>query len=125
MQDLEERFTLFVALAFVVAEDLLSTGQLLVDGSMVWECVKIFLCEILVDILKHVTLAKFNNVRPGTYREFFRYAFRSWPCCCSMLAKKQQIYQPRITPTPKEMDLSAHRSVVAFMLTVRCFAGLW
>ena len=74
MQDLEERFTLFVALAFVVAEDLLSTGQLLVDGSMVWECVKIFLCEMLVDVLKHVTLAKFNNVRPGTYREFFRHA---------------------------------------------------
>ena len=63
-----------MALAFVIAEDLLSTGQLLVDGSMVWECVKIFLCEILVDVLKHVTLAKFNNVRPGTYREFFRYA---------------------------------------------------
>jgi hypothetical protein len=71
-QDLEERFTLFVALVFVVAEDVLSTGQLTVDSSLVQECMKIFLCEVLVDILKHVTLAKFNNVRPGTYREFFR-----------------------------------------------------
>jgi hypothetical protein len=72
LQDLEERFTLFVALAFVIAEDLLSTGQMLLDWAIVRECVKIFLCEILVDVLKHVTLAKFNNVRPGTYREFFR-----------------------------------------------------
>lgn len=72
LQDLEERFTLFVALVFVVAEDVLSTGQLSLDLKLVRECLKIFLCEILVDILKHVTLAKFNNIRPGTYREFFR-----------------------------------------------------
>lgn len=81
MQDLEERFTLFVALTFVIAEDLLSTGHMQLDWSMVWECVKIFLCEMLVDVLKHVTLAKFNNVRPGTYREFFRFVSAA---SCSM-----------------------------------------
>jgi hypothetical protein len=26
-----------------------------------------------VDVLKHSSLAKFNDIRPGVYREFFRY----------------------------------------------------
>lgn len=70
--DLTERFTLFVALTFVVAEDMVSTASLVPDGTMLVECVKIFACEIVLDALKHASLAKFNDVRPGMYREFFR-----------------------------------------------------
>ena len=67
-----ERFTLLVALAFVLGEEQAAHSSFAGEGYLVWECGKIFATEVLVDMLKHSALAKFNDVRPGMYREFFR-----------------------------------------------------
>ena len=32
----------------------------------------VFLCEILVDVIKHSFLAKFNEIKPGAYSEFLQ-----------------------------------------------------
>lgn len=77
MQDLAERFTLIVALLFVVGEELVSSGA--VEAALVWQCCRIYATEILVDVVKHSAMAKFNDIRPGIYREFFRCVFRG-PC---------------------------------------------
>ena len=75
LQDLAERFTLIVALLFVIGEERAASSSFAAgDGQLVRECIKIFATEILVDVLKHSSLAKFNDVRPGMYREFFRCA---------------------------------------------------
>lgn len=82
MQDLAERFALVVSLVFVIGEDLLSTGSLQPSPAMVWACARIFACEVMVDILKHTALSKFNSIRPPTYREFFRF---ETACNCSRM----------------------------------------
>lgn len=72
MQDLAERFSLFVSLVFVIGEDLLSVRSLQPSAALLLACSRIFACEVMVDILKHTALSKFNSIRPPTYREFFR-----------------------------------------------------
>lgn len=32
----------------------------------------VFLCEVLVDVIKHSFLAKFNEIKPGAYSEFLQ-----------------------------------------------------
>ena len=76
MQDLAERFTLLVALLFVVGEERAASSSFAADSSLIIECCKIFATEIVVDVLKHSSLAKFNDIRPGMYREFFRCGAR-------------------------------------------------
>jgi hypothetical protein len=70
LQDLAERFTLGVALAFVLGEELMSSG--IIEQDLVWQCCKILAFEVIVDVVKHSAMAKFNDIRPGIYREFFR-----------------------------------------------------
>jgi hypothetical protein len=67
---LAERFTLGVALTFVLGEELISSGA--VEQNLMWQCCKILATEVVVDVVKHSAMAKFNDIRPGIYREFFR-----------------------------------------------------
>lgn len=32
----------------------------------------VLLCEVLVDVIKHAFLAKFNEIKPGAYSEFLQ-----------------------------------------------------
>ena len=32
----------------------------------------VILCEVLVDVIKHSFLAKFNEIKPGAYSEFLQ-----------------------------------------------------
>jgi hypothetical protein len=74
---------LFAALLFVVGEDVVSSGSFSPDFGLLWACAKILACEAVVDCLKHTALAKFNDIRPGVYREYFRCGYRcpSLPTC--------------------------------------------
>ena len=66
-----ERFHLMLSLIFVLAEDMDSSSSgWLPNSQLLWQCVQIFLAEIIVDIIKHAVLVKFNEIRPGVYREF-------------------------------------------------------
>lgn len=70
--DIVERFHLLVVLSFVVAEDVSNSGSWLPAGTTVVECARIFGWEIAIDITKHAVLGKFNDIRPGIYREYTR-----------------------------------------------------
>lgn len=72
LQDIVERFHLLVVLSFVVAEDVSNSGSWLPAGTTVLECARIFGWEIVIDITKHAVLGKFNDIRPGIYREYTR-----------------------------------------------------
>ncbi len=69
-QDIVERFHLLTILLFVVVEDMDSSATWTPAVPILWECARIMGSEVVIDVLKHAVLGKFNDVRPGIYREF-------------------------------------------------------
>lgn len=63
---------LLLVLTFVVIEDASSSGGLLPSKHTLWVCARIFGWEVVIDITKHAVLGKFNDIRPGIYREYMR-----------------------------------------------------
>ena len=71
-QDVVERCHLALALAFVVVE---AAADARVGGTasaraLLHRCVGVLAAELAIDVVKHAVLARFNDVRPGVYREF-------------------------------------------------------
>eukprot|EP00887_Chlorella_sp_A99_P006432 scaffold3.g6432.t1 len=71
-QDVVERFHLFLILGFVLAEEMGSSGHRAPNRQLLVQCGVIFLSEVGIDIVKHAVLGKFNDIRPGVYREFMK-----------------------------------------------------
>lgn len=49
-----------------------NSGQWLPSKHLLWQCSQIFLAELVIDIAKHAVVGKFNEIRPGVYREFMK-----------------------------------------------------
>ncbi|XVE74549.1 hypothetical protein DITRI_Ditri12bG0025800 [Diplodiscus trichospermus] len=68
--DSVERFHISAFLLFVLAQNILEA-----EGpwfkSFLLNALLVFICEMLIDILKHSFLAKFNGIKPIAYSEFF------------------------------------------------------
>ena len=93
-QDCVERFHLLTALAFVLVEAAAAgkggggsaaepaAGAASSSSSfsfwsrpdtlLLTRCGHVFAAEVAIDVIKHAVLSKFNEVRPGMYREFAR-----------------------------------------------------
>ncbi|KAI3435954.1 hypothetical protein D9Q98_002012 [Chlorella vulgaris] len=71
-QDVVERFHLLLVLAFVVVEEMGNSGARTPNPVLLAGCVRIYAGEVVIDIIKHAVLGKFNEIRPGVYREFMR-----------------------------------------------------
>ena len=69
-QDVVERFHLFVILSFVLVEEMSGTGQPLPSVRLLCQCGYVMLAEAVIDVTKHAVLGKFNEIRPGVYKEF-------------------------------------------------------
>ncbi|XWS69482.1 hypothetical protein CRYUN_Cryun04dG0182600 [Craigia yunnanensis] len=67
--DSVERFHISAFLLFVLAQNILEA-----EGpwfkSFLFNALVVFVCEMLIDILKHSFLAKFNGIKPIAYSEF-------------------------------------------------------
>ncbi|KAM7270515.1 hypothetical protein ACFE04_029729 [Oxalis oulophora] len=67
--DSVERFHISAFLLFVLAQNIREA-----EGpwfqSFIYNAYLVFFCEMLIDIIKHSFLAKFNNLRPIAYSEF-------------------------------------------------------
>ncbi|GFR40182.1 hypothetical protein Agub_g740, partial [Astrephomene gubernaculifera] len=68
--DAVERFHLLVVLSFVVVEEMDSAGSWRPPPDYLRVCGLMLLAELGIDVVKHAVLGKFNDVRPGIYREF-------------------------------------------------------
>ena len=79
-QDVVERFHLGLAMLFVIAEEMDNTTSSLPNMGLIWKCTQIFLAEIVIDVTKHAVLGKFNEIRPGVYREYTRVIPVRQPC---------------------------------------------
>lgn len=71
-QDTVERFHLIAVLLFVIVEEMTSSGHSFVNQRLLMQCFYVFMSEVVIDVVKHAVLGKFNEVRPGVYREFMK-----------------------------------------------------
>lgn len=67
--DTVERFHIMAYIIFVLAQNILEAENAWVWSFAMNACL-IWWCEILVDVIKHAFLAKFNEIKPYTYSEF-------------------------------------------------------
>ena len=74
--------SLFLVVAFLGTEDSVTgccqveemdnSGHWLPNQDLLWQCGQIFLAEVAIDVAKHAVVGKFNEIRPGVYREFMK-----------------------------------------------------
>ena len=62
-QDCVERAHLLVALAFVVVEEMGNSGSAAPNRRLLAQCARVFGSEVVIDIIKHAVLGKFNEIR--------------------------------------------------------------
>lgn len=76
--DVIERVHLSVCLLFVTAQRIMAAGSLQVGltRKFLYDIMLVIGSEIFVDIIKHSFMAKFNGLRPGVYRRFYRQICR-------------------------------------------------
>ncbi|CAN1248556.1 Protein POLLEN DEFECTIVE IN GUIDANCE 1 [Linum perenne] len=67
--DSVERFHITAFLLFVLAQNILEAEGPWFE-SFLYNALLVFICEMLVDIIKHSFLAKFNDIKPIAYSEF-------------------------------------------------------
>ena len=49
-----------------------NSGHWLPNQDLLWQCGQILIAEIAIDVAKHAVVGKFNEIRPGVYREFMK-----------------------------------------------------
>ncbi|KAJ9153018.1 hypothetical protein P3X46_026510 [Hevea brasiliensis] len=67
--DSVERFHISAFLVFVLAQNILEAEGPWFE-SFLFNALMVFICEMLIDIIKHSFLAKFNDIKPIAYSEF-------------------------------------------------------
>ena len=72
IQDIVEHFHISVCLVFVLIENMLLTNAYLPSYQMTKQCAMILITEIVVDIMKHAFVGKFQNLKPGVYSEYLK-----------------------------------------------------
>ena len=67
-----ERCHLLLTLAFVTVEEMVNSGTPGLQPALVRRCAAVFGAEVVIDIIKHAVLGRFNQIRPGVYRDFMK-----------------------------------------------------
>ncbi|GLI64125.1 hypothetical protein VaNZ11_007302 [Volvox africanus] len=118
--DAVERFHLLVVLSFVVVEEMDSAASWSPPHDYLRVCGLMVAAEVVIDIIKHAVLGKFNEVRPGLYREFHQ------DLCAKALAA-QSHSAPRLLNFHHlaPAALSMRIMVTLFWLRVETRAQLW
>ena len=62
----------WVYLSCYQVEEMDNRGHWLPNQDLLWQCGQIFLAEVAIDVAKHAVVGKFNEIRPGVYREFMK-----------------------------------------------------
>lgn len=58
-----------------------NSGHWLPNQDLLWQCGQIFLAEVTIDVAKHAVVGKFNEIRPGVYREFMKVSHATHHNC--------------------------------------------
>ena len=61
-----------------------NSGHWLPNQDLLWQCGQIFLAEVAIDVAKHAVVGKFNEIRPGVYREFMKVSIALTHTCLSL-----------------------------------------
>ncbi|GIL45560.1 hypothetical protein Vafri_2760 [Volvox africanus] len=118
--DAVERFHLLVVLSFVVVEEMDSAASWSPPHDYLRVCGLMVAAEVVIDVIKHAVLGKFNEVRPGLYREFHQ------DLCAKALAA-QSHSAPRLLNFHHlaPAALSMRIMVTLFWLRVETRAQVW
>eukprot|EP00850_Spirogloea_muscicola_P016264 SM000131S26694 [mRNA] locus=s131:68259:74535:- [translate_table: standard] len=85
--DTVERFHVVLHLVFVLVQNMCKAEEpWLLDLTM--NAAMVILCEVIVDIVKHSFLARFNEVKPAAYSEFLESLCRQ-----TLQSRSQRIHQ--------------------------------
>ncbi|KAF8674395.1 hypothetical protein HU200_048226 [Digitaria exilis] len=116
--DIIERFHITAFLVFVLAQNILEAegpwfDSFLINASLV------FLCEVLIDAIKHSFLAKFNEIKPVAYSEFLE------DLCKQILNDKPDDRQKDLTFIPLAPACVVIRVLTPILvgLILRCLAN--
>lgn len=75
-----------------------NSGHWLPNQDLLWQCGQIFLAEVAIDVAKHAVVGKFNEIRPGVYREFMK-VIAVCMCVCVRARARVLNSQPILCPT--------------------------
>ncbi|KAL2509709.1 Protein POLLEN DEFECTIVE IN GUIDANCE 1 [Forsythia ovata] len=67
--DSVERFHILAFILFVLAQNILEAEGPWFE-SFLFNALVVYLCEVMIDIIKHSFIAKFNNIKPIAFSEF-------------------------------------------------------
>ena len=56
------------------------------NAELLRRCTYVFAAEMVIDVIKHAVLGKFNEIRPGVYREFMKVGTLEAACCALLSA---------------------------------------
>ena len=116
-QDIVERFHMVVALTFVLAEEAAGRGAALPSKRMLLQCAYVMLAETVIDIIKHAVVGKFNEIRPGMYREFTK------DLCEQLTASQSHTIHRLVLFEPFGPAALFFRVVMTFMVNWRSETG--
>jgi len=96
MQDIVEHFHISICLVFVLIENMLLTNAYLPSYKMFSQCAMILVTEIVVDIMKHAFVGKFQNLKPGVYSEYLKDMCEKTAASSSMNGHKIIKFNPLV-----------------------------
>ncbi|KAK8936770.1 Protein POLLEN DEFECTIVE IN GUIDANCE 1 [Platanthera zijinensis] len=91
--DIIERFHITAFVLFVLAQNILEAEGSWFEGFLT-NALMVYMCEMLVDSIKHSFLAKFNDLKPDAYSEFLE------DLCKQILNEKPEERQKGLTFIP-------------------------
>ncbi|OQU91101.1 hypothetical protein SORBI_3001G114200 [Sorghum bicolor] len=116
--DIIERFHITAFLLFVLAQNILEAEGPWFD-SFLTNASLVFLCEVVIDAIKHSFLAKFNEIKPVAYSEFLE------DLCKQILNDKPDDHKKDLTFIPLAPACVVIRVLTPIIvgLILRCLAN--
>jgi hypothetical protein len=107
-QDVVERFHLLLVLAFVVVEEMGNSGSRSPNPVLLAGCARIYAGEVVIDVIKHAVLGKFNEIR-------WVLALLPAPCMpCTLEPLHPPPAHPATLASPTTLTPSPHICTPAF-----------
>ncbi|KAL3510374.1 hypothetical protein ACH5RR_029775 [Cinchona calisaya] len=92
-RDSVERFHISAFLLFVLAQNILEAEGHWFDNFL-YNAFVVFICEVMIDIIKHAFIAKFNDIKPETFSEFLEDLCRQTLKIQTETGKRSLVFVP-------------------------------
>ncbi|KAL9256139.1 POLLEN DEFECTIVE IN GUIDANCE 1-like protein [Drosera capensis] len=115
--DSVERFHISAFLLFVLAQNLLEAEGAWFEN-FVSNALLVFICEMIIDVIKHSFIAKFNDIKPITYSEFLEDLCKQTLNIQTDGGKKNLTFVPLAPACVSRLRYQNADTIVAELLTI-------